>query len=58
MCKHDISISIVGFGDQARVCRMDQKQTTSRQKQIRHPSTKVSLLFDELSDNTSSDGLL
>ena len=57
MCvSHDISISIVGFGDRACAWRMDTP--TSHHKQTRHPSTKVSLLFDELSDsNASDDGL-
>ena len=30
-------------------------QSTSHQKQTRHPSTKVSWLFDKLSDNNASE---
>ena len=48
----DISILIVRFGDRARMCKVDTP--TSHQKQIHHPSTKASWLFDELSDNNSS----
>ena len=38
--QHNISVSIVGFGDCARMCRMDTP--TSCQKQICSSSTKVS----------------
>ena len=50
---HDICISIVGFGDRACACRIHTPK--SRQKQTRRLSTKVFLLFDELSDNNESD---
>ena len=49
---HDISVSILGFGARARACRMDTP--TSCQKRTRCPSTKVSWLFEELSDNNAS----
>ena len=49
----DISVLMVRFGDRAHVCRIDTP--TSCQKQTCHPSTKVSWLFDELSDNNMSD---
>ena len=39
---HDISVSVVGFGDRAHVCRMDTP--TSRQKRTRRPSKKLSWL--------------
>ena len=48
----DISVLIVRFGDQACTCRVDNP--TSHQKWTRHPSTKVSQLFDELSNNNTS----
>ena len=52
----DISILIVRFGDWAHVCGVDNPM--SHQKQICCPSTKVSWLFDKLSDkNVSDDGL-
>ena len=35
------------------MCRVDTLQAI--QEQTRHPSTKVSWLFDELSDNNASD---
>ena len=41
------------FGDQTLTCRVDNP--TSHQKRTCHPSTKVSWLFDELSDNNASD---
>ena len=41
------------FGDQALACRVDNPM--SHQKQTCHPSTKVSWLFDEFSDNNASD---
>ena len=43
---------IVRFGVQARACRVDIPM--SRQKQTHRPSTKVSWLFDKLSDNNAS----
>ena len=48
----DISILIVRFEDRACVC-VDTPM--SHQKRTRHPSAKVSWLFDELSDNNPSD---
>ena len=48
---------MVRFGDQACACRVDTLQAI--REQTRRPSTKVSWLFDELSDNNASDdGLL
>ena len=41
------------FGDQARACRADIPK--SHQKRSHCPSTKVSWLFDKLSDNNASD---
>ena len=52
----DISVLIVRFGDRACVCRVDTP--TSHHKQTHHPSTKVSWLIDELSDNNASDNRL
>ena len=49
----DISVLIVRFADQARACREDTP--TSHQKRTHCPSTKVSWLFDKLSDNNVSD---
>ena len=49
----DISVLIVRFGDRAHACRVDT--LTSHQKRTRHPSKKVSWLFNELSDNNASD---
>ena len=43
----------MGFGDQACVCRVDIP--TSCQKWTRRYLTKVSWLFDKLSDNNASD---
>ena len=52
----NISVFIVRFGDRARTCRVDTP--TSFREQTCHPSTKVSWVFDELSDNkVSDDGL-
>ena len=52
----DISVLIVRFGDPAHTCRVDIP--TSHQKRTRHPSTKVSWIFDKLSDNNvSEDGV-
>ena len=48
-----ISILIVRFGDQAHACRADTPM--SHQKRTCQPLTKVSWLFDELSDNNASD---
>ena len=49
----DISVLIVRFGDWVHACRVDTP--TSHQKQTCRPSTEVSWLFDELSDNNASD---
>ena len=49
----DISILIMRFGDQAHKSRVDTP--TSHQKWTYYPSTKVSWLFDKLSDNNASD---
>ena len=49
----DISILIVRFGDRACTYRVDT--LTSHQKGIYCPSTKVSWLFEELSDNIALD---
>ena len=49
----DNSILIARFGDWACVSRIDMP--TSRQKWTCFPLTKVSWLFDELSDNNASD---
>jgi len=50
---HKIIVLIIGFGDWAHTCKMDT--LTSCQKWTHHPSTRVCLLFDELSDNNASD---
>ena len=52
----DISIVIVRFGDQICACRVDTP--TSYQKRTRCPSTKVSWLFKEFSENNVSDDRL
>ena len=44
---------MVRFGDRAHACSVDTP--TSHQKRTHLPSTKVSWLFDELSDNNASD---
>ena len=50
----DITILIVKFGDRARACRVDTP--TSHPRTNSPPfSTKVSWLFDKLSDNNASD---
>ena len=49
----DISTLIVRFGDRTCTCRVDTP--TSHQKRTHHPLTKISWLFDELSDNNASD---
>ena len=49
----DISVLMVRFGDRARVRRVDTLRAI--QERTRHPSTKVSWLFDKLSDNNASD---
>ena len=52
----EISIFIVRFEDRACACRVDIP--TSHRKRTHRPSTTVSWLFDELSDNNvSNDGL-
>ena len=49
----DISILIVKFRNRACVYKVDTP--TSHQKRTCRPSTKVSWLFDKLSDNYASD---
>ena len=49
----DISALIVRFGDGTHACRVDTPK--SSQKWIHYLSTKVSWLFDKLSDNNTSD---
>ena len=52
----DISVLIMRFGNQARTCSVDTPM--SHQKRTHLPLTKVSWLFDELSNNNASnDGL-
>ena len=48
-----VSVLIVRFGDRACTCRVDTP--TSHWKRTRRPSLKVSWIFDELSDNNTSD---
>ena len=49
----DISVLIVRFGDRAHACGVDTLRAI--RERTRRPSTKVSWLFDELSDNNASD---
>ena len=49
----DIIVLMVRFGDRARACRVDTLQAI--RERTRRPSTKVSWLFDKLSDNNASD---
>ena len=50
----NISVFIVRFGDQARLCRLDTP-TNHPRTNLPPFNKKVSWLFDELSDNNASD---